>query len=399
MNRKQLTLSRVYRPALRTYLKQAPAASLQTARGVGQQAVALGLGTLDLAKIHEAALLVLIAPKEPGAPVLPVDAWIRLSNAFFIEAITPIEEAHRGACEANIQLAQRTTELAASNDELKREISRREAIEASLRTSETTTSRLLEESLRLQKELRQLSRELLKAQEEERKRISRELHDVIAQTLAGINIRLATLRSKNRLNAQELNREIAQTQRLVEQSVDAVHRFARDLRPAVLDDLGLIPALQAYLEGFMERTGIRVNFAASAELGVICPERRIVLYRVAQESLTNVARHAQASLVDVSIERVGGVIIMEVHDNGVGFQMHDLTSPNRSNGRLGILGMRERVEMEGGTFSVESAPGQQTTVRVNLPLDGRKPKSSGRKRTQTAGARSNGVSAEPSFNP
>lgn len=399
MKTAQHTLSRIYRAVLGDYLKQAPDASLQAARDVGQRAAALGLETLDLARIHEAALLVLLTPQEHGTRVYPGDASIRRSSAFFIEAITPIEEAHLGAREANIQLAQRTEELALSNEELKREIGRREAVEDSLRSSEATTSRLLEESLGLQKELRHLSRQLLKAQEEERKRVSRELHDVIAQTLTGINLRLAALRSRNASNARDLNREIATTQRLIEESVDMVHRFARDLRPAVLDDLGLIPALRSYLEGFVERTGVRVSFVACAEVESLSPNRRIVLYRVAQESLCNVARHAQASLADVTIHPVDRAIVMEIHDNGSGFQVDAWAPPKRSNGRLGILGMRERVEMAGGTFSLESAPGQETTVRVSLPLGGRKAKPSGRRRTQTPDGGADETSAEPAPHP
>lgn len=394
MKEKQLTLSQDYLSALREALQQAPDASLEVARGLGRQAVALGLETLDVCRIHQEALRILLAPGS-GKSALLDEALIQRSGAFFMEVITPIEEALLGARDANLQLAQRTKELAASNDELKREISRRKAVEDSLRTSETTTSRLLEESLRWQKELRHLSRQLLKAQEEERKRISRELHDVVAQTLTGINLRLAALRSRNASNARDLNREIANTQRLVEESVDIVHRFARDLRPTVLDDLGLIPALRSYLEGFVDRTGVRVNFAASAEVESLSTNRRIVLYRVAQEALTNVARHAQASLVDVTIRLQDGFIVMEIHDNGTGFKVDELTPRGpRSNGRLGILGMRERVEMAGGTFSVISAPGQQTTVQVELPWKGRR-----RSRLQTPGTSSDEVPGEPLPNP
>ena len=107
----------------------------------------------------------------------------------------------------------------------------------------------------MQEQLRLLSRQLLSAQEEERKRISRELHDVIAQTLTGINVRLATLKKEATLNTKGLERNIARTQRLVEKSVDIVHRFARELRPTVLDDLGLIPALHSFMKNFTRRDG------------------------------------------------------------------------------------------------------------------------------------------------
>src|SRR5207237_2628142 len=121
---------------------------------------------------------------------------------------------------------------------------------------------LLEQSRRMQKKLRLLSRQLLSAQEEKRKKISRELHDVIAQTLTGINVRLANLKNKAALNTRGLERSIAQTQQLVERSVNIVHRFARELRPTVLDDLGLIPALHTFMKPFREETGIRASLSA-----------------------------------------------------------------------------------------------------------------------------------------
>ncbi len=119
---------------------------------------------------------------------------------------------------------------------------------------------MLEQSDHLQEQLRQLSRQILSAQEEERKEISRELHDVIAQTLTGINVRLAALKKEAAVNTKGLDRNIARTQRLVEKSVDIVHQFARELRPAVLDDLGLIPALHSFMKNFTARTGVRTSF-------------------------------------------------------------------------------------------------------------------------------------------
>ena len=123
---------------------------------------------------------------------------------------------------------------------------------------------MLEQSDHLQEQLRRLSRQILSAQEEERKKISRELHDVIAQTLTGINVRLATLKKEAAVNTKGLDRNIARTQRLVEKSVNIVHRFARELRPAVLDDLGLIPALHSFMKSFREQTGIQVSLTAFA---------------------------------------------------------------------------------------------------------------------------------------
>ncbi len=256
---------------------------------------------------------------------------------------------------------------AAVTARLKREIAQRKLAEESLKQSERHHSQLLEQSRQMQDQLRQLSRQLLSAQEEERKKISRELHDVIAQTLTGINVRLAALKKETIGNSEGLGQNITRTQQFVEQSVEIVHRFARELRPAVLDDLGLIPALHTLMKGFREQTGIRVTLVAFAAVEQVNNDKRTVLYRVAQEALTNVGRHAQATEAKVGIEKSDDVICMNIQDNGRGFVTQSLAL-GKNNKRLGLLGMRERVEMVGGSFSVISAPGKGTTVVALIPL-------------------------------
>jgi signal transduction histidine kinase len=343
---------------------------MESARELGRHALSLGLETLDLARVHEIALVSLVLP---GYSSSTSDGLMGRAGMFFAEAITPIEQTHRGAREANTklshmiaELSRQTKELAASNKELQEEIVQRKAVEESLRASELTTGKLLEKSRQMQEELRHLSRELLTAQEEERRKISRELHDVIAQTLTSINVRLANLKAESNGSLSELQSQITSTQRLVEKSVGIVHRFARELRPTVLDDLGLIPALRSFLKDFTENTGVRVSLKAFAEIELLDNARRTVLYRVAQEALTNVARHAKASRAEVSIENLDGVIRMEIEDDGKGFEVNG-SSPAKKSNRLGLLGMRERVEMVGGTFCVESAPDKHTTIRVDMP--------------------------------
>jgi len=221
----------------------------------------------------------------------------------------------------------------------------------------------------LQGQLRLLSRQLLLAQEEERKKISRELHDEIAQTLTGINVRLAALKTEATTNTKGLQGKISSTQRMVERSVDIVHRFARELRPMVLDDLGVIPALHSFMKGFTKRTGIHVHFTActSDRIEQLDTVTRTVLYRVAQEALTNVSRHAHASRVDVSIQKLPRAVGLTIQDNGRSFQVERVLHAKR-NKRLGLLGMRERVEMVGGRLRVESAPGQGTTIHAEVPF-------------------------------
>ncbi len=358
-------LSRLYQLALQAYLRQGPGSDLDPAREVGRHAVRLGLEILDLARVHEIALAVLVLPSVSAST-----GQFGRAGLFFAEAITPLEQTHRVAREANAQLtvvvkelSQRTLQLSNSVEGLHQEIIQRKFIEESLRVSDQNARVLLARSLTMEAEMRSMSRQLLTAQEEERGRISRELHDVIAQTLSGISVRLSTLEleSKTAISRLDLQQSIADTQQLVKQSVDVVHRFARDLRPTMLDDLGLIPALRTHLRDYMEATGIRASLTVFAGVERCDSGIRTALYRVAQEALTNVARHAHATRVDVSIREIDGRVCMRIEDDGSGFDATGKTS------RLGLMGMRERIEMIGGVFSLTSAPGRPTTIQVEIP--------------------------------
>ena len=257
-------------------------------------------------------------------------------------------------------------EMSSRNVKLKEEIVRRQQVEEDLRANRKELSRLLRQSRLQQKQLRDLSHRMLHVQEEERKRISRELHDVIAQTLVGINVHLAVLAQGKAAVPENLRLQISRTQLLVEKAVGIVHDFARELRPTMLDDLGLIPALQVFMKGFMAETGIRVSLNAFAKIDQATSTVRTVLYRIAQEALANVARHAGASRVEVAIESLEDVVRMTIKDNGKGFRVIG-NAGSKKNNRLGLIGMRERVEMIGGTFQVDSAPGGPTTVQVEIP--------------------------------
>ena len=251
--------------------------------------------------------------------------------------------------------------------QLQKEIARREAVQEALATSERHYRQLLEKSGHMQEHLRRLSHGLLNAQEEERKRISRELHDDIGQTLTAINVKLATLKMEATVNTTDLKKKIASTQKLLEKSMNTVHRFARELRPPLLYDLGLIPALHSFMKSFSKRTGIPVHFKASTSVEQLDSDRRTVLYRVAQEAFSNVAKHAQAGVVTVTIRKTRDVACMEIHDDGRSFEVQRVVFARRVT-RLGVLGMRERVEMVGGVFTVESAKGQGTTIRAEIPF-------------------------------
>lgn len=371
MARKLTGLSRRYQAALRRHIQQGTRASSASARRLGRQAMLTGLEALDLARIHEQALIRLAA----SAPSISRDRMIKRAGKFFAEVIAPMEKTHRIARDANARLTRmietlhrRSAALADSNQQLQQEITRRKQVEESLRNSERHYGELLKRSHHLQDQLRHLSRQLLLAQEEERKRISRELHDEIAQTLTSINVRLAELKSEASVNAKGLQKKIARTQKMVEKSVDIVHRFARELRPTVLDDLGLIPALHSFVKTFSKQTRAHVHITAYAAVERLDNVRRTVIYRVAQEALTNVARHACASRVEVSIQKLPQTVQVIIKDNGKSFEVERVLRA-KAHKRLGLLGMRERVEMVGGKLHVESTPGHGTTIRAEIPLN------------------------------
>jgi len=255
--------------------------------------------------------------KEDGAPF-----WASFHGVSAISVSAPRQwcrvavsdiSARKRAEEAQHHLESMIT----TNRELRKEIARREVVEEALRNSRRDQSQLLDQSHHMQEQLRYLSHQLLRAQEEERKRISRELHDEITQTLVGINVHLETLARGATINPTGLRQKIARTQRQVEKSVRIVHQFARELRPTALDDLGLMATLHSLLKDFMRRTGIRVHLTTftSGRIEQLDGATRTVFYRFAQEALTNVARHAKATRVELTFQKLPGALLMQIKDN------------------------------------------------------------------------------------
>lgn len=267
-----------------------------------------------------------------------------------------------------VEAAQRRIDiLAASNRRLEEEIVRRLAVETALIQSEQRARGLLAESQELQKSLRQMSHQILRVQEDQRKELSRELHDRICQLLIGIRVHLTVFTRSAALDPKGIQRRLVPLRRLVESSVRTVRQFSRDLRPALLDDLGLVPALQAYIDEFPKRKGRQIRFMAIGNVEELDTDQRTVLYRVAQEALVNVARHARAKVVNVRVCRTGSDVCLEVTDDGKAFDVGRIGSPKWSH-HLGVMGMRERVEMVDGRFTVESKPGLGTTIRAEIPV-------------------------------
>lgn len=363
------TLKRRYRDLLRRSFDARTGPSPATTQRLGQQIANSDLSVVDLAQLHERVLSKHLQPVTSKNQRTTIT---RNAGAVFGAVVTAADSGDGYGATAQLpallsSLSQRSHELADSNASLIKEIEQRKAAETALAASEAEGREMLRESERLQGQLRSLSRQLLAAQEDERCKISRELHDVIGQTLTGITIQLTALKQESQLNTASLNRGISQTQRLVNKSVSIVHRFARELRPAVLDDLGLRPALKAHLKSAARRSSTRITLSICAEADQLEIDFRTVLYRVGQEALTNVIRHARARTASLAITRTKTGLRMVVQDDGKGFSVAR-TFNARNNTRLGLLGMRERVEMIGGRFAIVSKARQGTAITVDIPF-------------------------------
>ena len=364
MNSRARKLSRQYLATLCRYLDRQQESLLEEAYELGRKASAGGLGVLDMARNHQRALTSCLSHP------LSAEAKTRVFKAaevFFMEALSPFEATHRGFREANLELHLLNAELERRNVELTKEITERKRAEAELRQSREHYRTLFNQACVMQENLRNLSNQILHVQEEERKHISRELHDEVGQSLTAINTNLTMLQRNGAVDGALLKKKIADTQSLLQQTMETVHRFARELRPAMLDELGLLPALRCYLKNFAGRTGLRVRFEGSPEAEHLNDDQKTVVYRVTQESLTNVAKHAQASRVQVSVRKLTRGLQVEIKDNGKAFEV-DRQLAGRGRKRLGLLGMQERVRLVNGHFAVESAPGKGTAVRVEIPF-------------------------------
>jgi signal transduction histidine kinase len=211
-------------------------------------------------------------------------------------------------------------------------------------------------------ELRRLSARLLDAQETERRSISRELHDEIGQSLGALLVDLGRLSATLASDRPEVKAQLENMKSVAERTVDAVRNIALLLRPSMLDDLGLVAALEWQGREVSRRSAVEVEVQSENVPDNLPDEHKICIYRLVQEALNNAVRHSGAKNVKVTVERSGNKIVVRVSDDGRGFD------PKRVRG-LGILGMEERVKRLGGTLTVDSQPGQGTTLVAELPLD------------------------------
>lgn len=262
-----------------------------------------------------------------GSPVL-ANSYSKMVEA--LQKINDMEKKH-------------TVELSEANRKLQKEIAEREKAE---------------------KEIRYLSRRLINSFEEAQKKLARDLHDEFGQTLAALHLNAEALSNAMPPEHQEQKKRTEELTILIEQLGDKIRNISSDLRPDLLDDLGLVPTLEWYIKEFHEkRKDINIDFHAIGIKRRLPPDVEIVLYRLFQESLNNVIKHAKAGQVDVNLTYNYPKAIFVVRDNGVGFDEKE----RRSKG-IGLIGMKERVISLNGTAEIRSVKGKGTTIRAELPV-------------------------------
>jgi len=362
-------LSLTYQEALREHLLQPGPETLQLALDLGRAAMTAGVSVSDLIRLHHQALADGLLPV--GESAVP-DGFASALDSFLLGALSSFEVSnHRAAGARDSRLGTRMEqleEIAMLNADLQEEIFDLQRDQVALQESKDHYFQLYQNARAMEENLRELSAQVLTAQEEERKRISRELHDEIGQALTAINVSIAMLK-RQPVSDPAFQRNVSEAEQLLARTMETVHSFARELRPAMLDHLGLQSALRAHILAFARRTGICTELVAHPDLASLDEGRGEVLFRVAQEALNNIYKHAHATAAKVEFTSADGYLDMEVGDNGCAFNVEKQLE-GEHNGRLGLLGMQERVRLVKGLFSILSSPGSGTLVKVKIPIDG-----------------------------
>ncbi len=250
----------------------------------------------------------------------------------------------------HLSLSLMEKELQSSNDLLSREIAERRRME--------------DELIQSQRQLRSLSFHLHTSIEKERARIAREIHDDLGQALAILNMDLAWLAKKVVGFDPSLIEKLASMSTLTQNAVQSVKMICADLRPGILDDFGIAAAIEWQAEEFEKRTGLTIQTTIDPDDFTLDDKRTTALFRIFQETLTNILRHARATHVEVNLRKTNRYTVLRVKDNGVGIQPKTL--PHSAS--LGILGIRERVHALNGTTAFEGAPGEGTLIHVRIPV-------------------------------
>ena len=315
---------------------------------------------------------VILSPTIDGVPL-----WMGVTNRlfsltaiwlpvlFFLHRRRAEETLQRAHDELEVRVQTRTQELATVNMALVEEITERKETERSLRASEAVLQTSQQELRQSREELRALAGQLLTAQEEDRRRISRDLHDDVNQRLAMLSIDLRQAEKDPSSDLESLRSIIHVVSEQLTSVSDDVRQMAYRFHPSILDDLGLVKAVRRLVDDFCARTGIKSAYVHKDPIAALPAEVAICIYRVVQESLSNVGRHAQASLVEVELICEEDLVSLSIHDNGVGFDSRELS---RAGTHLGLLSMKERVRLVKGHLDVESILGRGTQIRVEAPL-------------------------------
>ncbi len=225
-----------------------------------------------------------------------------------------------------------------------------------------------EELIKNQNELKNLTAQLINAQEMERKRLSLELHDEMGQALTAIGINIAGIEKEQQESGNtEVEERLKETSLLVDSLLDKVHEMSLELRPSMLDDLGLIPALRWYINKYKKRSNIEVMFETIHMKERLIQEMETALFRVIQEALTNIIKHAKATEVHIHLEQKKSKIIVIIRDNGKGFQYDKVAHRKPDKRGMGLIGIRERIFLLGGKFDIKSQPGQGTCLSITIP--------------------------------
>lgn len=213
----------------------------------------------------------------------------------------------------------------------------------------------------------QLGLRIIRAQEEERKRVAREIHDGPAQSMANVVLRVEICEKLLEKRPDEVRNELAGLKDIVRKSLQDVRKIIFDLRPMVLDDLGLIPALKRYISEVQEKNSLLVDFRVFGSQERMSGILEIAIFRVIQEALNNVIKHSGARMVDISLEQVPGQVNLRIKDDGCGFNADEaLSGSNKDN--YGLIGIRERIQLLEGSFKLITAPGKGTDLKVKIPL-------------------------------
>jgi len=231
-------------------------------------------------------------------------------------------------------------------------------------------ARLYEQVQEKEKLRGQLLERAVAAQEEERKRIARELHDDTGQTLTALGVGLGGVEETVAQNTELAQYQIAELKSMTMRAIDNLRQYISDLRPSMLDDMGLVSAVRWLAQQYTERAGIEVDFEVVGAKRRLPSRVETVLFRIAQEGLNNVRRHAHATRAIVRLEFADSVAMLSIEDDGRGFVVDQVLGAQSERRAWGLLGVQERVSLVGGKFKVDSAPGRGTRLTVEIPVEG-----------------------------